>query len=157
MSKIKGNESVIATNRKAFHDYFIQESMEAGIVLLGTEVKSIRDGRINLKDSFARLEKGELYLYNCHISPYRHGNLANHEPMRRRKLLLKRREIDRFIGQTQIKGLTLIPLKVYFKRGLVKVELGLAKGKNQYDKRETEAKKTAQREMEKAVRAKTQD
>lgn len=157
MSKTKGNESVITTNRKAFHDYFIQESMEAGIVLLGTEVKSIRDGRINLKDSFARLEKGELYLYNCHISPYRHGNIANHEPMRRRKLLLKKREIDRYIGQTQIKGLTLIPLKVYFKRGWVKVELGLAKGKNLYDKRETEAKKTAQREMEKAVRAKAQD
>ncbi|HIE65928.1 MAG: SsrA-binding protein SmpB [Nitrospira sp.] len=157
MSGKKEKDAVIAKNRKAFHDYFIQESMEAGIVLLGTEVKSIRDGRINLKDSYARLEKGEIYLYNCHISPYRHGNLANHEPLRRRKLLLKKREIERFIGQTQIKGLTLIPLKFYFKRGLVKVELGLAKGKNLYDKRETEAKKTAQREMEKAVRAKVQD
>ncbi|MFQ5579761.1 MAG: SsrA-binding protein SmpB [Nitrospiria bacterium] len=157
MSKIKGDDLVVTKNRKAFHDYFITDSLEAGIALLGTEVKSIRDGRINLKDSFARLEKGEIYLYNCHISPYRHGNLENHEPTRRRKLLLKRREIDRFIGQTQQKGLTLIPLKVYFKRGRAKVELGLAKGKKMYDKRETEAKKTAQREMEKAVRGKVQD
>jgi len=157
MSKKKEKDPVITKNRKAFHDYFIEESLEAGIALLGTEVKSIRDGRINLKDSFARLDNGEIYLYNCHISPYRHGNIANHEPTRRRKLLLKKREIDRFIGQTQIKGLTLIPLKVYFKGGWIKVELGLAKGKNLYDKRASEAKKTAQREMQKAVRAKSQE
>ncbi|MFQ5543339.1 MAG: SsrA-binding protein SmpB [Nitrospiria bacterium] len=150
--KSKKEVVVVVTNRKAFHEYFILEKIEAGMSLYGTEVKSLREGRINLKDSFARLEKEEIYLYNCHISPYSHGNLANHEPTRRRKLLLKKREISRFLGKTREKGLTLIPLKVYFKRGWAKVELGLAKGKKLYDKRETAAKKTAQREMERALR-----
>jgi len=156
MSEKKERDAVIATNRKAFHEYFIHEKVEAGLALLGTEVKSLRDGRINLKDSFARVEKGELFLYNCHISPYRHGNISNHDPTRRRKLLLKKREIERFFGWTQQKGLTLIPLRIYFKRGWAKVELGLAKGKKLYDKREAAAKKTARREIEKAVRWKGQ-
>ncbi len=154
MVKKNGQEGVLITNRKAFHEYFIFEKLETGISLLGTEVKSIRSGRVNLKDSFARVENGELYLYNCHISPYSHGNIANHEPERRRKLLLKKKEIERFIGKTREKGLTLIPLRVYFKRGWAKVELGLAKGKKLYDKRETAAKQSAKREMERAFRGK---
>lgn len=154
MPKKDTQDGVVITNRKAYHEYFILEKVEAGISLVGTEVKSIRGGRVNLKDSFAHVEKGELYLYNCHISPYSHGNIANHEPERRRKLLLKKSEIERFIGKTREKGLTLIPLKIYFKRGFAKVELGLAKGKKLYDKRETAAKKSAQREMERAFRGK---
>ena len=145
---------MVATNRKAFHEYFILEKVEAGISLLGTEVKSLREGRVNLKDSFARLEKEEAYLYNCHISPYSHGNLANHDPTRRRKLLMRKREISRFLGKTREKGLTLIPLKVYFKGSWAKVELGLAKGKKLYDKREHSAKKSAEREMQRALRGK---
>ncbi|MFQ5589490.1 MAG: SsrA-binding protein SmpB [Nitrospiria bacterium] len=155
MSGKKESEGLVASNRKAFHEYFILEKMEAGMSLYGTEVKSLRDGRINLKDSFARIEQGQVYLYNCHISPYSHGNLANHEPTRRRKLLMRKREIERFTGKTREKGLTLIPLKVYFKGGWAKVELGLAKGKHLYDKRETAAKKSAQREMERAVRGRS--
>ena len=147
-------DGIVDSNRKAFHEYFILEKIEAGIVLLGTEVKSLREGRINLKDSFAHVEKGEIYLYNCHISPYSHGNIANHEPERRRKLLLKKREIERFIGKTREKGLTLVALKVYFKKGLAKVELGLAKGKKLHDKRESAAKKSAEREIERAFRGK---
>ncbi len=146
------NDVVVVTNRKAYHDFFILEKFEAGIALFGTEVKSLRHGRINLKDSFARVDQGQIYLYNCHISPYSHGNLANHEPTRTRKLLLRKKEIWRLLGKTREKGLTLVPLKVYFKRGWVKVEIGLAKGKNLYDKRESDAKKSAAREMERAVR-----
>lgn len=152
MSEKKVNDSLVVTNRKAYHDFFILEKFEAGIALLGTEVKSLRHGRINLKDSFARVDRGQIYLYNCHISPYSHGNLANHEPTRTRKLLLRKKEIWRLLGVTREKGLTLIPLKVYFKRGWVKVEIGLAKGKNLHDKRESDAKKSATREMERAVR-----
>ncbi|MFQ5596498.1 MAG: SsrA-binding protein SmpB [Nitrospiria bacterium] len=148
----KRDDTVVIANRKAFHDYFIQERFEAGLSLFGTEVKSIRAGRANLKDSFARLEKNELYLYNCHISPYSHGNIANHEPERRRKLLIKKKEIQRLIGKTREKGLTLIPLKIYFKGSWAKVELGLAKGKKLHDKRETAAKKSAQREIERGMR-----
>lgn len=157
MAVEKENDSLVVSNRKAFHDYFIEETLEAGIVLAGTEVKSLREGRINLKDSFARVENGEVLLYNCHISPYSHGNLSNHDPTRTRKLLLQRREIERLLGKAQQKGYTLVPLKIYFKRGWAKVEIGLAVGKKLYDKRETESKKSAQREIEKAVRGKKQD
>lgn len=157
MAVEKENDSLVVSNRKAFHDYFIEETLEAGIVLAGTEVKSLREGRINLKDSFARVENGEVLLYNCHISPYSHGNISNHDPTRTRKLLLQRREIERLLGKAQQKGYTLVPLKIYFKRGWAKVEIGLAVGKKLYDKRQTESKKSAQREIEKAVRGKRQD
>ncbi|GAV21561.1 SsrA-binding protein SmpB [Carboxydothermus pertinax] len=146
-------EKVITENRKAFHDYHILEKYEAGISLKGTEVKSIRLGRVNLRDSFARIENGELWLYNMHISPYEQGNRFNHEPKRPRKLLMHKREIMRLFGKTREKGLTLVPLKLYFKGNYAKIELGLAKGKKIYDKREEMAKRDAAREIEKALRA----
>jgi SsrA-binding protein len=154
MAKEKGERSPVIKNPKAFHDYFIEETFEAGLALYGTEVKSLREGKINLKESFARVEKEEVFLYNCHISPYSHGNISNHNPTRTRKLLLNKGEIQRLLGKTQQKGLTLVPLKIYFKKGWAKVELALAKGKKNYDKRETDAKRSAQREIEKAVRGK---
>ena len=135
--KDKGEE-VVATNRKAFHDYHIEEKLEAGIMLRGTEVKSLRAGLVNLKDSYASVDRGEIVLHNCHINPYSHGNILNHEPLRPRKLLLHHKEINKLIGLTQQKGLTLIPLRIYFSpRGHAKVEIALAKGKKQYDRRET--------------------
>lgn len=152
MTEKKEGDKLIVNNRKAFHDFFILEKMEVGISLFGTEVKSLRGGRVNLKDSFAQIDRGELYLHNCHISPYSHGNLANHEPTRRRKLLMRKKEIWRLFGKVREKGLTIIPLKIYFQRGWAKVELGLAKGKHLHDKRETEAKKSANREMQRALR-----
>ncbi len=133
-------------NRKAYHDYTILETYEAGIELKGTEVKSIREGKADIKDSFARLFKGELWLMNAHISPYSHGNLNNHDPMRDRKLLMHRREIEKLIGKIHQKGLALICLSMYFKKGLVKVELGLAQGKKFYDKREAIKKRDIARE-----------
>jgi len=143
----------VATNRKAFHDYAIEERLEAGIVLLGTEVKSLREGRINLRDSFASVDKGVVRLHNCHISPYSHGNIMNHSPLRTRTLLLHKKEIRKLIGQTQQKGLTLVPLRVYFSpRGHAKVELALAKGKKDYDRRETIKQREAGREMERAMK-----
>ncbi len=145
-------EKVVATNKKAFHDYFILDKLEAGIVLLGTEVKSIREGRLNLRDSYAAVRKEEAFLHNCHISPYSHGNRENHDPLRDRKLLLHQREIRKLIGKTQEKGLTLIPLRVYLRRGKIKVELGLARGKKLYDKRETERRKEAERESRAAMK-----
>ena len=145
-------EKVIATNKKAFHDYSILERLEAGVVLLGTEVKSIRDGRINLKDSYAIVKAGEAFLLNCHISAYSHGNRENHDPTRTRKLLLHGQEIRRLIGKSQEKGLTLVPLRVYLKRGNVKVELGVARGKKLYDKRETERRKEVEREARAAMK-----
>jgi len=154
MSEKKEGDKLVVNNRKAFHDFFILERMEVGISLVGTEVKSLRGGRVNLKDGFARIDQGELYLHNCHISPYSHGNLANHEPTRRRKLLMGKKDIWRLSGKVREKGLTLVPLKIYFQRGWVKVELGLAKGKNLHDKRDTEAKKSANREMQRALRGK---
>lgn len=126
----KDDIKVIATNRKAYHDYFIEETIEAGIELKGTEVKSVRLGHVNLKDSFARVENGEVFLYNMHISPYEKGNIFNVDPMRDRKLLLHKHEINRLAGYVQQKGYTLIPLKIYIKRGKIKVELAVAKGKN---------------------------
>ena len=143
----------VATNRKAFHDYAIEERLEAGIVLKGTEVKSLREGRINLRDSFASVDKGVVRLHNCHISPYSHGNIMNHNPLRTRTLLLHKKEIRKLIGQTQQKGLTLVPLRIYFTpRGHAKVELALAKGKKDYDRRETLKKREAGREMERAMK-----
>ncbi|MGI9952172.1 SsrA-binding protein SmpB [Moorellaceae bacterium AZ2] len=144
---------VVTENRKARHDYTIEETLEAGIVLTGTEVKSLRGGKANIKDSFARVEKGEIFLYDMHISPYEQGNRFNHEPRRPRKLLLHKEEIRRLIGKTREKGLTLIPLKVYFNpQGRVKVELALARGKKLYDKREAIRERDAKREIEKAFR-----
>ncbi|MFO7263625.1 MAG: SsrA-binding protein [Bacillaceae bacterium G1] len=148
----KGNVKVVAQNRKASHDYFIEETYEAGMVLKGTEIKSIRAGRVNLKDSFARVEDGEVFLYNMHISPYEQGNRFNHDPLRTRKLLLHKDEIRKLIGATKEKGYTLIPLKVYIRNGFAKVELALAKGKKLYDKRQAMAKRDAQREIERALR-----
>src|SRR5437870_6396643 len=129
-------QSNIAENRKAYHDFHLLESFEAGLVLLGTEVKAIREGRVNLRDSFARVENGEVYLYNVNISPYSHRGYADHEPLRRRKLLLHRAEIRKLIGKTVEKGMTLVPVRLYFKNGRVKVAVSLAKGKKDYDKRE---------------------
>ena len=148
----------VATNRKAYHDYFIEEKFEAGIMLQGTEVKSLREGRVNLQDSYASVKGTEILLHHCHISPYSHGNIMNHEPLRTRKLLLHRKEINRLLGKTQQQGLTLIPLRIYFsKRGLAKVELGLAKGKKQHDRRESIKTREASREMERAMKGPRRD
>jgi len=152
MAEKPTGEKVIATNKKAFHDYFILEKFEAGIVLLGTEVKAIREGRLNLKDSYAMVQGEEMFLFHCHISPYSHGNRENHDPTRSRKLLLHEREIQKLIGKTQEKGLTVVPLRVYLKRGLVKVELGVARGKKLIDKRETERRKEADQEARAAMK-----
>ena len=146
-------QTSIAENRKAFHDYHLLETFEAGIVLLGTEVKSIREGRVNLRDSFARVEDGEVFLYNVNISPYSHRGYADHEPLRRRKLLLHRSEIRKLIGKTVEKGLTLVPVRLYFKNGRVKVAVSLAKGKKDYDKRETIKRREADRETRAAIKS----
>lgn len=142
----------ICTNRKVYHDYEILETYEAGICLKGTEVKSLRDNRVSLTESMARVQNNEVFLFNCHINQYPYGNIQNHEPTRIRKLLLKRQEINRLIGKTQEKGLTLIPLQLYFKRGKVKVELGLAKGKKLYDKRAVIKKKEHEKEIRRVVK-----
>jgi SsrA-binding protein len=146
-------QSSIAENRKAFHDFHLLETFEAGLVLLGTEVKAIREGRVNLRDSFARVEDGEVFLYNVNISPYSHRGYADHEPLRRRKLLLHREEIRKLIGKTVEKGMTLVPVRLYYKNGRVKVALSLAKGKKDYDKRETIKRREAERETRAAVKA----
>jgi SsrA-binding protein len=146
-------QSSIAENRKAFHDYHLVETFEAGIVLLGTEVKAIREGRVNLRDSFARVEDGEVFLYNVNISPYSHRGYADHQPLRRRKLLLHRDEIRKLIGRTVEKGMTLVPLRLYYKGGRVKVAVSLAKGKKDYDKRETIKRREADRETRAAIKA----
>ena len=145
-------QSNIAENRKAFHDYHLLETFEAGIALLGTEVKAIREGRVNLRDSFARVENGEVFLFNVNISPYSHRGYADHEPLRKRKLLLHRHEILKLVGKTVEKGMTLVPLRLYFKNGRVKVALGLAKGKKDYDKRETIKKRETDRETRAAIK-----
>ena len=145
-------DSVVATNSKAFHDYHIGDRYEAGIALVGTEVKALREGRANLRDSFARIEGNEVYLHHCHISPYSHGNLTNHEPLRVRKLLLHRGEIAKLIGKTQQRGYTLVPVKIYFKKGRAKIELALAQGKKTADKREALRRKTAEREIQQALK-----
>jgi SsrA-binding protein len=147
-----GGFKLIAQNKKAYHDYHIEETFEAGIVLTGTEVKSLRAGKANLRDSYATVKEGELFLVGVHISPYEQGNVFNHEPTRDRKLLAHRREIQRLIGKIQRSGYTLVPTKLYFKDGRAKVEIGLAKGKATYDKRQDLAKKDAQRDIERAFR-----
>ncbi|WP_018212138.1 SsrA-binding protein SmpB [Desulfitobacterium hafniense] len=143
---------VISDNRKAHHDYFVEEKLEAGVILTGTEIKSIRNGRVNLKDSYARIENGEAWLYQLHISPYEQGNRFNHDPLRKRKLLLNRSEIIKLIGKVQQQGLTLIPTKIYLKRGLAKIELGVCRGKKNYDKRQDIAERDAKREIERHFR-----
>ena len=151
--KGKKAETVVATNRKAFHDYHIEERYEAGMALQGTEVKAIREGLVNLRDSFARVDDGEVYLYNVNISPYSHRGYAEHEPLRRRKLLLHRDEIRKLIGKTVEKGMTLVPTRMYFKNGRAKVAISLAKGKKEYDKRETVKRREADRETRAAMKA----
>ncbi|MBX6394407.1 MAG: SsrA-binding protein SmpB [Alicyclobacillaceae bacterium] len=145
-------EKVVAQNRKAYHDFFIEDTYEAGIVLTGTEIKSIRQGRANLKDSYARVENGELFLHNMHISPYEQGNRFNHDPRRTRKLLMHKSEILRLHGLSRERGYSLIPLRLYLKNGYCKVEIALAKGKKLYDKRAEIAKRDAAREIERAFR-----
>src|SRR2546425_414175 len=145
-------ERDVAVNRRAYHDYFIDEKYEAGVMLTGTEVKSVRNGRTNLRDGYVRIEGGEAWLENVHISPYAQGNLMNHEPLRPRKLLLHRKQIASLIGKVKQRGYTLIPLRVYFSRNHAKVEIGLARGKRQYDKREAIAEREAKREIARAVR-----
>lgn len=145
----KENVKLIANNKKAYHDYFIEDKYEAGISLAGTEVKSLRQGKCSIKESFIRIEKGEVFIYGMHISPYEKGNIFNKDPLRARKLLLHKYEINKMAGKIAEKGYTLVPLQVYFRGSLVKVEIGLAKGKKLYDKRQDIAKKDQKREAEK--------
>ena len=142
------SEQIVGKNKKAFYEYEILDRFEAGIALLGSEVKALRERKISLKESYARIKGGEAWLENCHIGAYSHGGLASHEPLRPRKLLLHRREINKLIGKTERKGLTLVPLSVYFKNGNVKVEIALARGKQIHDKRETSRRKTIEREVQ---------
>jgi len=143
---------IISVNRQAYHDYFVERTIEAGISLVGTEIKSIRDGKVNLRGSYAIARNGELWLENAHIAVYEHGNRYNHEPLRNRKLLLHRREIEQLQAKVATKGLTLIPLKLYLKGGKAKIELGLCRGKKLYDKREAIAERDVKREMERIIR-----
>ena len=152
MPAADGARREVATNRRAFHDYFVDEQFEAGVVLTGTEVKSLRAGKCNLRDGFVRIDGQEAWLEHVHISPYTQGGYVNHEPMRPRKLLLHRKEISSLIGKVRQKGYTLIPLRVYFSRNHAKVEVGLARGKKQYDKREAIAERDAKREIARAMR-----
>ena len=152
MEKKDRKNKTLAENRKARHDYFIIEVFEAGIELIGTEVKSIRMGKLNLKDSYADVKNNEIFLKNMHISPYDAGNRFNHEPLRTRKLLMHRSEIDKLIGKTQEKGYTLVPLKMYFTHGIAKIQIGLATGKKNYDKRQDIAERDAKREMDRVFR-----
>ena len=146
------NIKIIANNKKAYHDYFILEKYEAGIELAGTEVKSLRQGRCNLKDSWCSIVKGELFVNGMHISPYEHGNIWSKDPLRVRKLLMHKREINKLFGTLQQQGLSLIPLSAYFKGSVVKLELGLCKGKKLYDKREDAARKSAKRDIDRAMK-----
>ena len=150
----KDSVKLIANNKRAYHDYFIEDTYEAGIALAGTEVKSLRMGKCSVKESFIRVNKGEVFVYNMHISPYEKGNIFNKDPLRVRKLLLHRAEINKMTGKMAQKGYTLVPLKVYFKGSLVKVEVGLARGKKLYDKREDIAKKDQRRETERDFKVK---
>lgn len=148
------NKKIIAKNPTAYHNYTIEDKIEAGIVLTGTEIKSIRQGKVNLKDSYATIKKGECYIYGMHISPYEFGNIYNKDPLRDRKLLLNRREINKLIGKIQAQGYSLVPISLYFKGSLVKLELGIGKGKKLYDKRADIAKKDAEMKIKKALREK---
>lgn len=155
MAKSSSTRS-IATNRKALHEYAILEKMEAGIVLKGTEVKSLREGKVTLREGYAKVDRGVVVLHNCHIGTYSHGNLMNHDPLRPRTLLLHKKEIDKVQGKVQQKGLTLIPLRIFFNaRGLAKVELALGRGKKHFDRRETEKRKEAGREIERTLKSAT--
>ncbi|MBX5443550.1 SsrA-binding protein SmpB [Sphaerobacter sp.] len=148
-----GGEKVVATNRKAYHDYHIEEELEAGIALTGTEIKSIRAGRVNLRDAYARIENGELWLIGMHISPYEHaGGYFQHDPDRPRKLLVHRNELNYLRNRVEAKGYTLVPLRLVLRKGLAKVDIGVARGKKTYDKREAMAERDARREMERALR-----
>jgi SsrA-binding protein len=151
-NKPDSGEKLIASNKKAYHDYFIEEKFEAGLALTGTELKSLRAGKANLKDAYVILKNGEAYLFGAHIAPYTHGNLQNHDPERTRKLLLHRREIDKLHGQTAEKGLTVIPLRLYFKGSRVKAEIAIVRGKKQYDKRETTRARELDREAAQAMK-----
>ncbi|ATO44340.1 SsrA-binding protein SmpB [Loigolactobacillus coryniformis] len=150
--KAKSADNVLAQNKKARHDYIILETYEAGIVLTGTEIKSVRNGRINLKDGFARVRNGEVWLENVHISPYEQGNQFNVDPLRNRKLLLRKKEIGKLLGATQGSGITLVPLRVYLKHGFAKLLLGVAKGKHTYDKRETLKRRDQDRELQRVMK-----
>ena len=152
----EGNTKTISTNKKAFHDYFIEESMEAGIELTGTEVKSLRAGGVNLRDAWCSIDHGEMLLCGMHISPYDHGNIFNRDPLRVRRLLMHKREIMRLFGLTKQQGFTLIPLSVYFKGSLVKVQVGLCRGKKLYDKREDAARRDMKREADRALKERNQ-
>jgi SsrA-binding protein len=152
-AKPDSGEKLIASNKKALHDYFVVQKLEAGIALTGTEVKSLRAGAVNLKDSYVLFKDGEAFLFGTHISPYSHGNIENHDPERTRKLLLHRREIEKLHAQVAEKGLTVVPLRLYFKGGKVKVEIAVVRGKKQYDKRETERTREADREAAMAMKA----
>ena len=149
MAKGKESQKLIANNKKAYHDFFIDETYECGIALHGTEVKSMRMGKCSIKEAFVKIDKGEVYVYGMHISPYEKGNIFNKDPLRVKKLLLHKYEINKLLGKIKEKGYTLVPLQVYFKDGKVKVEIGLARGKKLYDKREAIAKKDQRREAEK--------
>jgi SsrA-binding protein len=148
----KGKNTALAQNRKARHEYDIIDTIEAGIVLRGTEIKSVRAGQISLQDGFAAIEDGEIFLFNTHIAPYEQGNIHNHDPLRKRKRLMHQNQIDRLHGQVSQKGMTLIPLKVYIKNGVAKVLIGLAKGKRQYDKRETIKRRDQERQIDRAIK-----
>ncbi|EDN8003551.1 SsrA-binding protein SmpB [Listeria monocytogenes] len=152
----KGDGKLVAQNKKAHHDYAIEETFEAGIVLQGTEIKSVRNARVNLKDSYARIDKGEIFLHNMHISPYEQGNRYNHDPLRTRKLLLHKKQISRLIGETKESGYSIVPLKMYIKDGYAKVLIGVARGKKKYDKRQDLKQKEAKRDIERAFKERQQ-
>ena len=151
------NTKLIAKNPTAYHNYTIENKLEAGIVLSGTEIKSIRSGKVNMKDCYTIIKNGEVFIVGMHISPYEHGNIFNKDPLRNRKLLLNKREINKLIGLTKQKGYSLVPISMYFKGSFVKIELGVGKGKKLYDKRQDIAKKDAERRMQKAMREKNRD
>jgi SsrA-binding protein len=151
-TKPQAGEKLIASNKKALHEYFIVQKLEAGLVLTGTEVKALRDGKANLKDAYVIFKNGEAYLFGLHISPYSHGNIQNHEPDRTRKLLLHKRELDKLHGQTAEKGLTVVPLRLYFKGARVKTEIAVVRGKKQYDKRDSERSRELDREAQQAMK-----
>ena len=153
---MKSEQKSVATNKKAYHDYFVEETVEAGLELFGTEVKSVRQGKINLKDSWCNIVKGEIFVNGMHISPYDHGNIFNRDPMRPKKLLMHKKEILKLFGLTKQQGYAIIPLQVYFKKGRAKLLIGLCKGKKLYDKREDAAKKSANREIERSMSLRNQ-
>jgi len=157
MLAVMTDTKAVATNREAYHNFFILETFECGVALTGTEVKSIREGRCNLKDAYCLVRDNEAWLYNAHISPYSHGNRENHTPTRTRKLLLHRSEIDRLFSKSQEKGLTIVPTKMYLKNGRIKIEIGLAKGKKLHDKRETERRREVDREVRAMIKNKNRE